>query len=118
MTEETKQYLAQAGIRADQALERFMGNETLFERFLKKFPQDPNYSMLLEGMEERDEKKAFSAAHTLKGVAGNLSIQPVMEAASKLTECLRESGHLDEAAKLLPQLKEAYENAVTMINLL
>ena len=53
MTEETKQYLAQAGIRADQALERFMGNETLFERFLKKFPQDPNYSILLEGMEER-----------------------------------------------------------------
>ena len=33
MTEEMKRELEQAGIRTEQALERFMGNEMLLERF-------------------------------------------------------------------------------------
>ncbi len=37
MDESRKQILISAGIDVDDALERLMGNESLLERFLKKF---------------------------------------------------------------------------------
>ena len=41
-----KERLAAAGIDVDGALERFMGNDALLERFLKKFLADGNYAAL------------------------------------------------------------------------
>ena len=40
MTDLQKSQLIAAGIDIDDALPRFMGNEALLERFLKKFLQD------------------------------------------------------------------------------
>ena len=44
MDESRKQILISAGIDADDALERLMGNESLLERFLKKFLEDENWN--------------------------------------------------------------------------
>ena len=111
MTEETKRELEQAGIRVDQLLERFMGNEGLAERFLKKFLNDANYGKLMESVQA---KGAFEAAHTLKGVAGNLSMQPLMEAVSQMTEDLR-SDRWEEALSLMPKVTEAYEKMAAVL---
>lgn len=108
MTEEMKRELEQAGIRTEQALERFMGNEMLLERFLKKFLDDPNYGKLMKAMEEGDPKSAFKAAHTLKGVAGNLSMEPLMDAAGRITEALRKD-RWEEAEALKPRIRAVYE---------
>lgn len=67
--------LTAAGINVEMALERFMGNEMLLERFLKKFPEDPNFEKLEDAMEKGDRESALQAAHTLKGVCGNLSME-------------------------------------------
>ena len=107
MTEETKRELEQAGIRVDQLLERFMGNEGLAERFLKKFLNDANYGKLMESVQAGDPKGAFEAAHTLKGVAGNLSMQPLMED-------LR-SDRWEEALSLMPKVTEAYEKMAAVL---
>lgn len=56
-----------------------MGNEALLERFLKKFPQDENYQKLCAAMEASDWEAALTAAHTLKGICGNLSIAPLFD---------------------------------------
>lgn len=63
--------LKTAGANVDEALERFMGNEKLYEKFLKKFAEDPSYVSLLDAIEKEDNHAAFIAAHTLKGVCGN-----------------------------------------------
>ena len=69
MTESLKTQLIKAGVDVNSVLERFMGNEALLERFLKKFPQDENYQKLCSAMEARDLDAAITASHTLKGVS-------------------------------------------------
>lgn len=69
MDENKKERLAEAGIDVENALERFMGNEGLLERFLKKFLNDQNFSKLTVAIGEKKEQEALAASHTLKGYA-------------------------------------------------
>ena len=108
MTEERKKVLCEAGISVEEALERFMGNEMLLERFLKKFAEDTNYEKLLQAMEEQDQTKAFESAHTLKGVCGNLSMKELYRLLEQQVDLLR-NGDLTGAQELMPALTQAYE---------
>ena len=47
---------------------------------------------------------AFRAAHTLKGVAANMGLLRMQEAASALTEALR-AGDMDSARALYPAVE-------------
>lgn len=98
MEDSRKEALIRAGVNLDEALERFMGNEELLVRFLKKFTNDTSYQSLVKAMSEKNGKDAFEAAHALKGVCGNLSIARLFELVSKLTEFLR-GGHAGEEAE-------------------
>ena len=53
-----KQALTAAGINVEEVLGRFMGNEALLERMLKKFLSDPTYSKLQDAADtaEPDHK--------------------------------------------------------------
>jgi HPt (histidine-containing phosphotransfer) domain-containing protein len=42
-------------------------------------------------------KEAFEAAHSLKGVTGNLSLTPLYEKLNSITEFLREEKQMDYA---------------------
>ena len=103
-----KEKLYRAGIETDSAIERFMGNEALYERFALGFTEDRNYETLLKAMEAGDTKTAFTAAHTLKGVCGNLSFTGLLRAVADIVEPLR-AGKLETAKAVLPQLTEQYE---------
>lgn len=61
----------------------------LIERFIVKFLDDDSYANLCSAMKDGHREEAFRAAHTLKGVCGNLSIVRLYDAASELTELLR-----------------------------
>ena len=103
-----KQMLADAGIDVDGALERFMGSEALLVRFLGKFPADPNFSALEAALAAGDCDGAFTAAHTLKGVCGNLSMTALFDEVSHQTELLR-AGDLAGAAAMMPALTARYQ---------
>ena len=107
MRDEVRAALIGAGVDVDGALERFMHNEGLLERFLKKFPADPSYGALKEALARGDVDAAFRAAHTLKGVAANLSMLELQRRVSEQVECLR-AGDLEGAARLLPGIDESY----------
>lgn len=109
-----KQVLVDAGIDVDGALERFMGSEALLVRFLRKFPADPNFSALETALAAGDCDGAFTAAHTLKGVCGNLSITALFEAVSRQTEQLR-AGDLAAAAAMMPALTAQYQDVCRAI---
>ena len=96
MTNGKKEILTAAGIQADEALERLMGSEALLERFLKKFLQDKSYEELVSAIEGQELERAFRAAHTLKGVCGNLSLNRLGDLVKEQVELLRR--HFDRPA--------------------
>ena len=109
-----KEKLAKAGIDAYSGIERFMGNEALFVKFLRRFPEDPNFGKLEAAVDCGDTKTAFEAAHTLKGVCGNLSMTELLRLVSSQVELLR-AGELDEASEMMPGIRQAYENILTLL---
>lgn len=82
----------------EDTLDRFMGSEQLYEKFLKKFLEDPSLEKLRAGIETGDVKSAFLYAHTLKGVTGNMGFRQSSALLAALTESLRNGqvAHLNE----------------------
>ena len=95
MEEALKTTLKENGVNLTVGLERFLGNEALFEKFLRKFLLDSSFKEMSQSMEIGDTSEAFKAAHTLKGVAGNLSIDGVYHSVIPVMEALR-LGNLTE----------------------
>lgn len=100
--------LKAAGIQIEEALERFMDSEAMFERFLGKFLEDETYRQLKEALEKGDIETSIMKSHTLKGVTGNLSMKPLYQLTSRQVELLR-AGQLEEARELMADIDRAYE---------
>lgn len=116
MDEKTKQNLNEAGINVEEALERFMGNEMLMVRFLKKFLDDENFPKLARAVEEKNWQEALTASHTLKGVCGNLSMKKLYDLTEAQVRFFREE-NWQEAADMMPQLSREYEKVCGALRL-
>ena len=81
-----------------------LGGEERVERFLQLLAGDDTFAMLRAAMSAGDLTCAFRAAHTLKGVAANMGLLRMQEAASALTEALR-AGDMDSARALYPAVE-------------
>lgn len=58
----------------DEGVKRVMNNVKLYLKLIAKFKTDTNLDELLTPLAAQDYEKAQTAAHTLKGVAANLSL--------------------------------------------
>ena len=110
-----KQRAKDAGIDIDSGVERFMGNEMLYEKFLHRFVDDKSYSELVTALSDNDCNAAFNAAHTLKGVSGNLSLVRLRNLVSKQVEYLRVD-NLDAAKLMLEDISAAYKDVVDILS--
>lgn len=113
MDEKFRRQMEENGADIDTTIKRFLGNEAMYMKFIMKFLDDKNLAHINEGIQNRDYKAVFEGAHSLKGVAANLGLDPVCDLSSQLTELLRgktETGEVDEAqvAALRDRLEEAY----------
>ena len=115
MDERKKERLEAAGIDVEDALLRFMGNEELMMRFLLRFPKDESFEKLRQALRAEDAGEAYTAAHTLKGVAGNLSMKGLFQQASAVTEELRR-GDLAAAQRGMPALEDRYLQVVGVLS--
>ena len=77
------------GCDIEEGLERLGGDEDFYETLLSGFVQENGMSELVQAMETGDYRRAFEAAHGLKGDTGNLSLTPLYEAVCSLVEDLR-----------------------------
>lgn len=93
----------------DDAISRLM-NETLMDRFVKRFPADPSMQTLLDKIAEGNCPEAFRAVHTLKGVAANLGFTELQQNASNLTEQMR-----DEVSPADPQLLAKVQESYKLV---
>lgn len=90
--------------------------EERIARFLIKVADDKSFDLLKTSLEEHNMEEAFRAAHTLKGVAQNLSFTELYERAVTVTEILR-GGSLNVAAEM-PALEKSYLHTVKSIEAL
>ena len=60
-------------INEEEGKKRVMNNSKLYAKLLTKFKTDTNLNDLKAYVEVQDWEKAQAAAHTIKGIAANLS---------------------------------------------
>lgn len=89
-------------------------SESLIQRIILKFPQDPSYGELCKGLEEKNIEVAFRAAHTLKGVCQNLGFNHLYEPTAELTERLRPLQET-ETDDLMQKVTEEYNRTIQAI---
>ncbi len=94
------------GANIEEGLKRCMNNESFYLRLVKMIPGDVNFPKLYDAVGRGDLNAAFEAAHALKGSAGNLSLTPIYEPISEITELLRARTQTDYTA-LINKIREA-----------
>lgn len=99
--------LERAGIRVEELLDRFLGQEALAMQFLLRFPEDDTFAQLKQGLDQGNGPRAFQAAHTWKGVVGNLSMESLYRQVEPLVEELR-AGDWAAARGRMPALEAEY----------
>ena len=109
MDEKFRRQKEENGADVATTLKRFMGNETIYLKFIMKFLDDKNYEAIKDGLMQNDYEKAFTGAHSLNGVAGNLGLNPVYEAASEMSELLRNAKDHEIDAEKLQEVKVKLE---------
>lgn len=108
-----KEFYDSIGGDYEDAINRFR-MESLVQKFLLKFPEDTSYQELVAAVEAGETETAFKAAHTLKGVTANLSMEKLRAASSEVTELLR-AGDLEGAKPLMPAVDSAYAEVMEAI---
>ena len=99
----------------DEVFSRLRTDDRI-KRFLQMALNDASYQLLIDSIASGNVDEAFRAAHTLKGVCGNLSITRFGESSTALCEYLREKRVLDDKAmSMLPKVKEDYELTMNCI---
>ena len=89
------------------------------KKFLLKVLDDTSFSTLCKALEEKNIEEAFRAAHTLKGVCKNLSIDNLAYSASNLTEALRgRKDYGDDIDPLFKKVKKDYALTMACIQML
>lgn len=92
-------------------------SDALIQRFALRFLDDTSFEDLCREMEAGRRAEAFRAAHTLKGICGNLGFSRLLKSSSDLAELLRpeQEAMPEGASELLMQVKADYETAADAI---
>ena len=77
------------GVDLAETMDRFVDDEELYVSCLEEFRTEPSFDHLRSALDNGDMEAAFDAAHTLKGVTGNLGFTPLFNAVCPMVETLR-----------------------------
>lgn len=102
-------------VDCEDGLRRFSGNEVLFNKFVVRFLDDKNFYEMKAAIENQDYEQAFKSGHTLKGIAGNLSLISLFDSTCILVEVLRKEQYSDEMTSLLEDVTREYDRACAAI---
>jgi len=98
------------GIEYAEGVERCANNAALYEKLLKRYADEEQRTAELQyAMQNKDYDTLFSIVHEIKGVAGNLGIVPLYDAASDVVLMLRGKKYdcLEDAVNELTAVNEA-----------
>lgn len=106
--------LSKVGISVNEGVQRFNGDIAIYELCLNKFLSDEQFKLLTQAILEKDIKSAFSAAHALKGEAGNLSLTKLYNDICPLVEELR-NNRFDKVPELMEQVTNDYNAIIDVL---
>ena len=111
-----REELIAIGVDYDEVLKRFMGKEDFYLRMLKKFLDDKNYEGLKQAVEQKNWPEAFTHAHTVKGLCGNLGLNNILDYVGPLTEEVRSEPYNEEnIVNYMNGASKAYEKTIEVI---
>ena len=109
-----KEFYAAIGGQYEKALQTLM-NDAFITKLLKKFAEGNYYDELKNAREENDAAHIFAITHTLKGVAGNLSLTAIYEKASAICEATRNKKDGVDVSKEMDDLIETTLSVIKTI---
>ncbi|GHT68547.1 hypothetical protein FACS1894110_16340 [Spirochaetia bacterium] len=77
-------------VNVDEGLKRVVNNTRLYVSLLNMFKANPNMGEIETHLGALDFEKAQAAAHTLKGIAANLSLSELFEKVRNLESQIKE----------------------------
>lgn len=98
----------------DDVLKR-LANESIVAKIVKMFVNDPSFSDLSKGLQDKDAELAFRGAHTLKGVALNLGFSNLAKDSSDLCELLRPRSLDVDYKDLYDKVSKEYQELIEKI---
>ena len=120
MDDNFRRQLEENGVEVESTINRFMGNEAMYLKFLVKFLDDQNCINIGKNLEAENYEEAYKCAHTLKGVAANLGLEPLQRAVSVLVEELRgkknEEVNVSQANEEWQKVEKTYKHIFEIIS--
>ena len=108
--------LKAAGIDYERGVKRFVGRAHLYEKALRKFPQDGTFARMRADYEKNDLEALLADAHEFKGMCGNIALPSLFEASDGIVQMLRGGAFspdaLDDAFLSLARAYEAARAAI------
>ena len=98
----------------DECISRLNNNEKIMMMVLKKYNGRELLTNILENLGKSDFEKAAFDAHTLKGVAANLSLNLVAEAAKTVEHSLKSTSSVSDGD--IEILKAAVDSTEEKLN--
>lgn len=98
----------------DGVRRRFGGNDALYERCLGKFIFDPTMAELENALNIEAWDEAFTAAHAMKGLAGNMGFIPLFHATADLVVQIR-AGRTNEINATFCEATRCYKEIIMAI---
>ena len=94
------------GADVEEGLSRCLGKEDFYLKLVRMALEDSAFDRLHDAIAREDLDSAFEAAHSLKGVLGNLALTPLFRLTSEMTELLRARTVMDYGPLLQAVLAE------------
>lgn len=107
--------LFKAGVDVQEGIKRFSGKKEIYEKYLYKFPENEYYERLEVALLKGEKEEAFQAAHALKGMTGNLSMNTLYEALKPVVEALRGEADFQVAREQMDKVREQYQSVLSAI---
>ena len=96
----TIETLKELGADTDSGVARCVNDESFYLKMVNLALQDGNFDKLKESIDGGDLDAAFECAHALKGAMGNVSLTPLFDPLSEITEELRARNDIDYSGYL------------------
>ena len=112
ITKEFCDEMMTVGLNVPEMIEHFMDREDMFRKYLKKFFESAD-SVVLEltsAAEKEDYQNMLFAAHSLKGLAGNIGLNGVFLPAKKIVDDIRANVFTD-CGNDFAKLQDTYYHA-------
>ena len=99
-------------INEEEGKKRVMNNGKLYAKLLTKFKNDTNLNDLFAYTNAQDWEKARGVAHTIKGIAANLSLTALYEQSMEVESQVKENSIKPES---LEKIKNCFSETLIAV---